>query len=193
MCANVCIQEALAHELNRRARTKTNKRACWTVRLICRKGPQKIIEKCCGRRCNTNSCNLSQYQKEMTFWYCDVTSVQFCYLGLPITNFSRAQSSGAVWKSRRPSWAPRPNEPYGLCGRKAILNHASALVTVCPEYIDRHPRTWSSTSSSWGERWARALALESQRGHQMDGWPLHARLCSRPELSQCRPCKSLSD
>ena len=81
---------------------------------------------------------------------------------------------GAVWKSRRPSWAPRPNEPYGLCGRKAILNHASALVTVCPEYIDRHPRTWSSTSSSWGERWARALALESQRGHQMDGWPLHA-------------------
>ena len=29
------------------------------------------------------------------------------------------QSSGAVWKSRWPSWAPRP---YSLCGRKATLN-----------------------------------------------------------------------
>ena len=26
----------------------------------------------------------------------------------------------------------RPNEPYGFCGRKATLNRASALVTVCP-------------------------------------------------------------
>ena len=26
----------------------------------------------------------------------------------------------------------RPNEPSGFRGRKAILNHASALVTVCP-------------------------------------------------------------
>ena len=29
------------------------------------------------------------------------------------------QSSGAVWKSRWPSWAPVPNKPYGFCGRKA--------------------------------------------------------------------------
>ena len=42
------------------------------------------------------------------------------------------QSSGTVWKSRWPSWAFRPNEPYGFCGRKATLNHAHALVTVCP-------------------------------------------------------------
>ena len=34
------------------------------------------------------------------------------------------QSAGAVWKSRWPSWAFRPNEPYGFCGRKATLNHA---------------------------------------------------------------------
>ena len=27
---------------------------------------------------------------------------------------------------------PGPNEPYGFCGRKASLNHADALVTVCP-------------------------------------------------------------
>ena len=42
------------------------------------------------------------------------------------------ESSGAVWKSRCPSWAFRPNEPYGFCGRKATSNRASALVTVCP-------------------------------------------------------------
>ena len=41
-----------------------------------------------------------------------------------------AQSSGAVWKSKWPSWAPRPNEPYGFCGRKATLNHA--VDTICP-------------------------------------------------------------
>ena len=31
-----------------------------------------------------------------------------------------------------PSWAARPNEPSGFRGRKAILNHASALVSACP-------------------------------------------------------------
>ena len=51
------------------------------------------------------------------------------------------QSSGAVWKSRWPSWAFRPNEPYGFCGRKATLNHASALVTVCPLYDIRGHET----------------------------------------------------
>ena len=35
-------------------------------------------------------------------------------------------------RSRWPSWAPRPNEPEGFCGRKATLNYAHALVTVCP-------------------------------------------------------------
>ena len=35
-----------------------------------------------------------------------------------------SESSGAVWESRWPSWAPRPNEPYGFCGRKATVNHA---------------------------------------------------------------------
>ena len=30
------------------------------------------------------------------------------------------------------SWAVHPNEPSGFRGRKAILNHASALVSVCP-------------------------------------------------------------
>ena len=43
----------------------------------------------------------------------------------------RSPSSGAVWKSKWPSWAFRHNEPYGFCGRKATLHH-EALVTVCP-------------------------------------------------------------
>ena len=51
-----------------------------------------------------------------------------CYLDVTVGS---AQSSGAVWKSRWPSWAFRPNEPYGVCGRKATLNPVSALVTVC--------------------------------------------------------------
>ena len=48
----------------------------------------------------------------------------------PLTLRAQEQSSGAVWKSKWPSWAPRPNEPYGFCGRKATLNHA--VDTVCP-------------------------------------------------------------
>ena len=35
-------------------------------------------------------------------------------------------------ESRWPSWAVRPNELSGFRGRKAILNHASALVSACP-------------------------------------------------------------
>ena len=37
-------------------------------------------------------------------------------------------SSGAVWESRWPSWAVRPNEPSGFRGRKAMLRHWSQLV-----------------------------------------------------------------
>ena len=35
-------------------------------------------------------------------------------------------------RGARPSWAVRPNEPSGFCGRKAIVSHASALVSACP-------------------------------------------------------------
>ena len=34
-------------------------------------------------------------------------------------------SSGAVWESRRTSWAVRPNEPSGFRGREELLNRAS--------------------------------------------------------------------
>ena len=43
-------------------------------------------------------------------------------------------------------WAVHPNEPSGFHGRKAILNHASALVTTCPLYVNWHLRTLSITS-----------------------------------------------
>ena len=57
-------------------------------------------------------------------------------------------SSGAVWESRWPSWAVRPNEPSGFRGRKELLNRASALVTTCPKYVNWHLRTLSINSSS---------------------------------------------
>ena len=61
---------------------------------------------------------------------------------------SQLQSSGAVWKSRWPSCAFRPNEPYGFCGRKSNIepcfDTGHSLSLIC----HRHPRTWSSTSSS---------------------------------------------
>ena len=55
-----------------------------------------------------------------------------CVLYPALTVLWFTHSSGAVWESRWPSWAVRPNEPSGFRGRKAILNHASALVSVCP-------------------------------------------------------------
>ena len=67
-----------------------------------------------------------------------------CYLHRT-TETMCTHSSGAVWKSRWPSWAIRPNEPYGSRGRKATLNHASALVSACPWYVNRHPRILSNT------------------------------------------------
>ena len=46
------------------------------------------------------------------------------------------------------SWDFRPNEPYGYRERKAILNHAHALVSACPWYVKRYPRTWSNTTAT---------------------------------------------
>ena len=55
-------------------------------------------------------------------------------------------SSGAVWESRWPSWAVLPKKPYGFRGRKAILNHASTLVSACPWNVSRRPGTLSNTT-----------------------------------------------
>ena len=57
---------------------------------------------------------------------------------------TRGQSSGAVWQSRWPSWAVRPNEPSGFRGRKELLN--SALVSRYPQYVNWHLRTLSITT-----------------------------------------------
>ena len=42
-----------------------------------------------------------------------------CYQAIDINH-----SSGAVWESRWPSWAVRPNEPSGFREHKELLNHA---------------------------------------------------------------------
>ena len=62
---------------------------------------------------------------------CQLTSEDIKQHYLP--TYGSIHSSGAVqWESRWPSWAVRrPNEPSGFRGRKAILNHASALVSAC--------------------------------------------------------------
>ena len=51
----------------------------------------------------------------------------------------------AVWKSRWPTWAVCPDEPYGFRWCKAILNHAHALVSACPWYVSWLLRTLSNT------------------------------------------------
>ena len=58
------------------------------------------------------------------------------------------QSSGAVWKSRWPSWAFRPNDSSLTVLKQhwTVLTHWSQLVPN--NYVNRHLRTWSSTSSS---------------------------------------------
>ena len=79
------------------------------------------------------SIQLSSFSKVVLF---SLSLARFpCLIRLPIQisclSVWTPQSSGAVRESRWASWAPRPNEPYGFCGRKATLNHAYALVTVC--------------------------------------------------------------
>ena len=70
-------------------------------------------------------------------------------------------SSGAVWESRWPSWAVRPNEPSGFHGCKELLHRASALVTTCPKYVNWHLRTLSITSSSSSSYTCDCLSLIS--------------------------------
>ena len=57
---------------------------------------------------------------------CAVCKIMF------IHSSARFRAQELCEKSRWPSWAVRPNEPSGFRGRKAILNHASALVSACP-------------------------------------------------------------
>ena len=63
-------------------------------------------------------------------------------------SFESVQSSGAVWKSRWPSWAPVPNKPMVSVDIKqhwTMLTHWSQFA---PKMTTWHPRTLSSTSSS---------------------------------------------
>ena len=77
-----------------------------------------------------------------------IVSKYYCRCGLTavaVGGWGGSHSSGAVWESRWPSWPVRPNKPSGFRGRKAILNHASALVIACPKYVNWHLRTLSIT------------------------------------------------
>ena len=117
-----------------------------------------------------------------------------------------------MWKSRWPSWAFRPNEPDGFCGRKATLNRASALVTVCPWYVNRHPRTWSSTNHCKWDRLFTLCETRLSRGgkkkkkkkkkhvsffscYSMSDcsyvYSVHILVCIKNKIKKvCRPCDS---
>ena len=63
-------------------------------------------------------------------------------------------SSRAVWRSRWPSWACRPNEPYGFCGRKATLNravlrHWSVFIPNISEDMKLYITITSCSHSNW--------------------------------------------
>ena len=69
------------------------------------------------------------------------------------------RSSGAVWESRWPSWAVCPNKPSGFHGHKATLNHASALVTACPWYVNWHLRMLRITSSFFSSNYLLSVTV----------------------------------
>ena len=86
---------------------------------------------------------------------------------------SRRQSSGAEWKSSWPSWAFRPNESYGFRVRKATLNRASALVTVCPWYQSQPTSEDMKLYITTGltEGWPRPNQLPCGPASKRRGWP----------------------
>ena len=56
-----------------------------------------------------------------------------CVSVFRLQGFLKASVAGDVQSSEcRPGRPDRPNEPYGFRRRKAILNHAHALVSACP-------------------------------------------------------------
>ena len=62
-----------------------------------------------------------------------------------------------------------PNESHGFRGRKAILNHADALVSACPSHVNRHSRTLSNTGR--GRRRRRQTTRVQERCESRGGRP----------------------
>ena len=81
-----------------------------------------------------------------------------------------AQSSGAGWELRWTSWAVHPNEPSGFHGCKAILNHAHALVSACPWYVNWHPRTLSITRRKETVGAVSLLGCWKRKKSKIPGW-----------------------
>jgi len=80
---------------------------------------------------------LGHYANKFVLWLISkpadkITFLCQACLYLLVVSSCMHHSSGAVWEWRWASWAVRPNELSGFRGSKAILNHASALVSACP-------------------------------------------------------------
>ena len=78
---------------------------------------------------STRTASTSQHSAEMCHWTLS-SQLKGWSRQKTFSNFWCKQSTGAMPKSRWPSWAPRPNESYGLCGRKATLSLAYALISL---------------------------------------------------------------
>ena len=79
-------------------------------------------------------------------------------------------SSGDVWESRWPSWAFRPNEPYGFRGRKAVGLSLSLICQPTSEKIEQHNRTELLVNEPFWPR-GKALAAHKQVSNQF--WEPH--------------------
>ena len=66
---------------------------------------------------------------------------------------------------RLPSWAPRSNEPYGFCGRKATLNHVTNMSTDIRghEALHHHHHCCDEISLSWSQSHELVTFLLSQK------------------------------
>ena len=83
-----------------------------------------------------------------------------------------SQSSGAGWKSRWPSWAPRAVD---VKQHWTMLTHWSQFV---PNTSTRHPRTLNSTSSSNEWSWSRKMINQFWFATQR----FRLRLCCRCQI-----------
>ena len=81
---------------------------------------------CCVRMCDASVRVLGR--KNDVFPLTDLQALQSVHGTAPYTGVRSQLSHTTEFRScvkvEVASWAPRPNEPYGFCGRKATLNHA---------------------------------------------------------------------